>query len=562
MRKHINMMPTFQEHVSYFKWLASYTKPYMTVLVIILVLNTIESLAVIYTAIISKKLIDAVLIGIFDATYIVIYVGIIIGSIGLEVITSLMTVTLYEKYSFGIRKYVYERIIDAKWIEVSKFHTGDLMTRLTSDTRNVTNGITQTLPDIIGLMIQLAVSFGVLFYYEPIVALFALIIGPTGTVIAFLFGRVQKKLQTKVQESEATYRSFLQESLSNILVIKAFTYEKRSTAKLVQLREDRFKWVRKNAKVKIASASLTQLTFQIGYIVAFTIGAMRVADGAITFGTMTLFLTLVNRVQSPVMSLGRSVPKIVSLLTSAGRIIEVQDIPMDTKSDITINQKKIGIRMERLNFGYNKKTLIFDEANVAIEPGDFEAILGESGIGKTTLMRLILAFVDDYEDSIQFYDDQGKSMKGTAAARAFMAYVPQGNTLFSGTVRENILVGNPEATDDEIEEALEVAVAKAFVRLLPDGLNTMIGEKGFGLSEGQAQRIAIARAIVKKAPLLVFDEATSALDMTTEIKLLKGLQSISPRPTCLLITHRETVLAYCNRELRIADQKICICEVL
>ena len=270
---------------------------------------------------------------------------------------------------------------------------------------------------------------------------------------------------------------------------------------------------------------------------------------------MTVFLTLVNRIQSPIVNLAQSIPKLVSMIASAARIIEIQKLPEETSLEENIRGEQVGVRVNKISFGYGED-LVFDQASIDFKPGEFTAIVGASGIGKTTLVRLIMAFTNKAAGTIEFYNVHGDREKANASARDFISYVPQGNTLFSGTIRENIRMGRLDATEEEIMEALKGASADGFVSGLPKGVDTVIGEKGHGISEGQAQRIAIARALVRKAPFLILDEATSSLDEETELRVLEGIRSWNPAPTCLLITHRRSVLQYCDREICIENKKL------
>ena len=358
-----------------------------------------------------------------------------------------------------------------------------------------------------------------------------------------------------MQESEAAYRSFLQESLANLLIVKAFANEDYSTERLTQLREERFHWVYRRTKMGVASSTVMSLAFQTGYIVAFCYGAIQISRKMITYGTMSVFLTLVNRVQAPVMGLAQQIPKVVSILASAGRIMELQQIPLEMKTDTQIPSARIGVEIKDMTFGYTDETVL-ENVNLRIGPGEFVAIIGESGIGKTTLIRIIMSFMSNIRGSVTFFNEKGDLERANAATRKFISYVPQGNTLFSGTVRENIRMGKLDATEEEMYEALKLASGYEFVMGLPKGIDTVIGERGHGLSEGQAQRIAIARAFLRKAPFLILDEATSALDEKTELEVLQGLKELSPRPTCLIITHRKSILPYCDRELQIVDKQV------
>ena len=270
---------------------------------------------------------------------------------------------------------------------------------------------------------------------------------------------------------------------------------------------------------------------------------------------MSVFLTLVNRVQAPVMGLAQQIPRVVSILASAGRIMELQELPLEEKEEEPLAVVQAGVDVSGLTFGYTQDNVL-ENVSLHIAPGEFVAVIGESGIGKTTLIRIIMSFMSNIQGSVTFYNEKGETQKANAATRNFIAYVPQGNTLFSGTVRENIRMGNLNATEEEMNEALKLAAAYDFVQELPKGIDTVIGERGHGLSEGQAQRIAIARAFVKKAPFLILDEATSSLDEATEQEVIRGLQRLTPRPTCLVITHRKSILQYCDREIKIANKTI------
>lgn len=539
----------------YAKWLMKYTKPYMGQISLMMLFNLLSTVVSLIMVTLSKKIIDNATDGNSFINLIVVYLLLVIGLQIVSVLATLMNAMLVEKYSFGIRKQIYEKIIHSHWMDVKKYHTGDLMTRLTSDAGNVADGIIGTIPNIIQLFIDLILVFFTLFSYSPMLAVFALMVAPVAAVTSFWFGRKLKKLQVKVQESESAYRSFLQESLANLLIVKAFANEDYSTDRLTQLREERFRWVYRKTQVGVYSSVTMSMAFQIGYIVAFAYGAIQISIKAITYGTMSVFLTLVNRVQSPIMQLAQQIPRVVSVLASAGRIMELQDIPLEETADAPLEVEQVGVDMEKLSFGYTKE-LVLDEVSLHIAPGEFVAIIGESGIGKTTLIRIIMSFMSNIEGSVSFYNEKGERQKANASTRSFIAYVPQGNTLFSGTVRENIRMGRLDATEEEMYQALKLAAAYDFVRELPNGIDTVIGERGHGLSEGQAQRIAIARAFIKKAPFLILDEATSALDEATEQSVIRGLQMLEPRPTCLVITHRKSILKYCDREIRIENKKI------
>ncbi len=543
-----------ENQTRYIKWLMEYSKPYIGKIVLIMLLGvagTVSSLAMVQ---VSKIIIDNASFGNEFVRLLVVYLVLTLGLQVVSVVTTLVSAMLTERFSFGIRKQIYEKIIRSHWMNVTKYHTGDLMTRLTSDAGNIADGIIGTIPNIIMLIIELVMVFFTLFYYSPLLAVLALLVAPVAAITAWWLGKKLRVLQKKVQETESAYRSFLQESLANLLVVKAFTNEDYSVEKLTELRENRFYWVYKKTKMGAFSSTVMSLAFQLGYIAAFSFGVYQIANGSITYGTMSVFLALVNRVQSPIMQLAQQIPRIVMILTSTGRIVELQNIPVEEKQEQQIYAEHIGVKVEDLSFGYTEETVLKD-TSLTIHPGEFVAIIGESGIGKTTLIRLIMSFMSNYEGNITYFNDNGETEPANAGTREFIAYVPQGNTLFSGTIRENIRMGNLNATEEEMWNALRMSSADTFVKGLPKGLDTVIGERGHGLSEGQAQRIAIARAFVRRAPFLILDEATSALDERTEMSVIKGLQELTPRPTCLVITHRKSILQYCDREIKIENKK-------
>lgn len=557
MNKLIAFLKDWRNQKSYFFWLVKYSKPYIPKILFMMIINLLITLLSTGMAVLSKEIIDRATNGNNITVAIIFYIVFIISMLGFNVISQMISLVLDEKFSFGIRKQLYEQIINAHWMDVKKYHTGDLMTRLTSDAGNISNGIIYTIPTIIELVLELLITFFTLFYYQPMLAVFALVIGPVAAVVSFWLGRKLKKLQVKVQESESAYRSYVQESLANLLIVKSFANEEYATDRLVKLRDERFKWVYKKSKLGVISSTSMSLTFQLAYIVAFTYGAICITAKTITYGTMSLFITLINRIQSPIIGLAQQIPKIVSILASAGRVIELQNIPLEEKYDKHIEQRDIGVRVEGLSFHYDmEKENVFENADISIKPGEFVAIIGESGIGKTTLIRLIMSFMSEYEGNITYYNNHHEEIKANASTREFISYVPQGNTLFSGTIRENIRMGKLDATEEEFIEALKMSAAYDFVQELPKGIDTVIGERGHGISEGQAQRIAIARALIKKAPFLILDEATSSLDPQTELAVLEGIRKLEPKPTCLIITHRLSVLPYCDRRIRIEDKKI------
>lgn len=542
-------------NIQYIKWLFFYTKDYLPKLLLLMGVDFSNTFLTVGLAVVSKYIIDSATSGESILFAIMLYIGVVFITQALYAVNGMVSVLVNEKYSFGIRKQVYDKIIHSHWMDVKKYHTGDLMTRLTSDSGNIADGMVFVLPTMVRLFLELLLTFLTLFFYEPRLALFAAMLAPVAALTSLWLGRRLKRLQIKVQETESAYRSYLQESLSNLLIVKSFANEDFASERLTELRNERLYWIKKKNRLSVLSSTVMSLTFQIGYVAAFAFGALQLSKTLITYGTMSVFLTLVNRIQAPIIGLAQNIPKIVSVIASTGRIMELQSIPLEEKHKARLIPQEISLRLKNVSFGYSEDEVLHN-ITLDISPGEFVAVIGESGIGKTTLVRLIMSFMKEKSGEISFFHQNGEVETSNAGVRNYISYVPQGNTLFSGKIRENIRMGRLEATDEEIEYALILSAAKEFVSELPDGLDTIIGEHGHGLSEGQAQRIAIARALVRKAPLLILDEATSSLDSDTELHVLEGIKQLSPRPTCLIITHRRSILPYCDREVCIKDKEL------
>lgn len=556
MNKLILFFKDWRNQSKYLSWLINCSVPYIPRIILLIGLGLMDTILSVGLTIVLKYIIDGASKHGIMLVMILLYVGLVVIIRLVNWFNMIVSFLINERFTFGIRKQVYDQIIKACWVEIKKYHSGDLMTRLMSDVDIIADGIIGVIPTIIQLFLELIVTFFTLYYFEPKLAIFALLLGPASAIICFALGRKLKYLQTQVQKAESIYRSFIQEGLSNILIIKAFTNEDYFIDRLTEVRNQRLYWMKKKNNLAVTTSSVLSFTFQIGYIGAFTLGSFQLAKNAITFGTMSVFLNLVNRIQSPIISLANMIPRIVSVLASAGRIMEVTDIPQEKQLVTDMETGNISVQVNNLNFGYSDE-LVLEDVSFDIRPGEFVAILGASGIGKTTLARLIMSFLNQSSGNISFVSEAGEKESANAGARRMISYVPQGNTLFSGTIRDNILMGKLDATEEEINEALELSASKAFVDELPEGVDTVIGERGHGISEGQAQRIAIARALIRKAPFLILDEATSALDENTELYVLKGIQKLTPKPACLIITHRRSVLNYCDRELIIEDKKVC-----
>lgn len=553
-KKYISFYRDIKNQKQYAKWIHNHTKGYYGKIFTMTLLESVIAIIEVLSAIAVKNVIDTATQG----KDVILSLGIVaimsIVTLLLGAIYSVVSVVISEKYSFSIRQKVYKGVLNTCCEDLGKYHSGELMTRLTSDVNIVASGVSELISMIVVLVVRLCAAFITLFYYDWALALFTLIIAPITALISVWLGKKLRYLQNKVQRSEEKYRSFMQESIANQLIVKAFCMQDNFSDKLNELRTQRLNWVLKKNKLSVIANATMSAAYAFIYLVAFTWGAIKLSMGLISYGTLTVFLTLVNQIQDPLVGLAKEFPQIITVLASAGRIIEIENLEKEKYLEDDLEPEKISIDVSDLSFGYTKE-MVLNNMNVQIKAGEFVAIIGKSGIGKTTLIRLIMNYLNPYEGSIVLNDGKGNFIESNAGVRQYISYVPQGNTLFSGTIEENIRMGRPDATEEEIEEALKAACAYEFVKELENGLQTVLGERGFGLSEGQAQRIAIARALIRKSPLLILDEATSALDEKTELKVLESIEKLEPKPTCLLITHRRSVLRFCDRELVITDSK-------
>jgi ABC-type multidrug transport system, ATPase and permease components len=418
---------------------------------------------------------------------------------------------------------------------------------LTSDISTVANGSISVLSQLISLGVQLVAAFTTLMFLEPNLAVLAFLLAPFTVLFSRIYGKKLRGLHLKMQETESIYRSHMQEYIQNLLVIKTFNLEENSLGKVGELQKERLYWVTERSKTGATANSILSLGYWTGYFLAFGWGVIKLSKKTASFGTLTAFLQLVNQIQSPFIGLSRTLPQIIASLASAGRLIEIENLNSEAKGEKLVIPDFAGIRFSNVNFRYIEDEAVLNNISMDVAPGDVVALIGMSGEGKTTMIRLMLALLKPQSGELVCSDGKGSEYFISATTRSWFSYVPQGNTLFSGTIADNLRSGKPDASDEEMKEALHAACALEFVERLPESINTLIGEKALGLSEGQAQRIAIARALLRKAPIIILDEATSALDLELEERIIQSLRKMKPVRTCIMITHRRTSLGICNK---------------
>lgn len=450
---------------------------------------------------------------------------------------------------------VLARLLRSEWRGREAMHSGDIISRLEHDVRTVVNFLTETLPSVVSTLAMFIGAFVYLLQMDTWLAIVTVAILPLFILVSRVYIAYMRRYNRKVRDTDSQIQSLLTETMQHRMLVKTMEANRQMLNRLESTQQMLRQWVRKRTAFSVGSNFFLNSGFSLGFLIAFLWGALRLNAGTLTFGGMTAFLQLVNRIQGPARDLARLVPAFVSVFTAAERLMELEEIPEEQQGDSQFVGSPCGIRFEHVTFNYGApgQQPALNDFNVDFQPGTCSAIMGETGSGKTTLIRLLLALVKPQQGDITIYsplslgEDGGKSL--SPLHRCNFVYVPQGNTLLSGTLRENLQLGNPQAADSQMEEALRLACAD-FVSDLPDGLDTHFSEQGGGLSEGQAQRIAIARALLRPGSIMLLDEATSALDADTERKVLKNILSDHQR-TVIFVTHRAAVIDYCDQVVSI-----------
>lgn len=457
--------------------------------------------------------------------------------------------TLGAKSTCQMQKDNYRHLLQCDWSALKQYHSGDILNRLEKDIDSIVTFLTESIPSLLATVTRLIGAFLILYIMNKTLALIIIIICPLFLIISKLYVKKTRLITHDIRTSESKIQTTIQEGLQHITVLKTFGKTLWATEILNETQNN----LKKGIKNKTIYSSISSLTmnfgFSAGYIITFTWGVLNLENGIITYGALIAFMQLIGQIQAPIRNLSRYIPIFINAFTASERIIELQAIKQEKLFYKPLLKGDVGIELKNVTFQYPKGRHIFENFSYNFAPHSKTAIVGETGKGKTTLIRLVLSLLHPQKGCIEIYNKTTR-LSLTNLSRNNFSYVPQGNTLLNGTIKSNLILGNEYATETDMANALTAACAN-FVFNSEKGLDMPCGEGGNGLSEGQAQRISIARALLKPCSILIMDEATSSLDEDTEKNVIKNITNLYPEKTIIFITHRPEILKYCTHVLHL-----------
>ncbi|MBE7040989.1 MAG: ABC transporter ATP-binding protein [Ruminococcaceae bacterium] len=474
----------------------------------------------------------------------------------LEIFQSFLNVYITGKFNVRFKSGLFQTILKKDYLKITEYHTGELMNRISSDVGIVATGLIQMLPQLIFYLTKIVACFFALYFLDPAFALLCLALGPLIFITAYIYRKKMKNLHKSCQAADGAAKSFMQETLKNMLVIKSFGCSSQAAGRSEFLLTKLFKLNLKRNRLSIMANVFFYVGLTAGYYVALAWGAYKIANGMITFGTLTALLQLVSQIQAPFQGLSALFPQYYSMVASAERLMELEKLPedpIDAKAEWD-EEDWASINLQHISFAYRDEKVL-EQSDFSVKKGEFVVITGTSGTGKSTLLKIMLGILKPQSGTANLVMEDGTERALETEKKQLFSYVPQGNLIVSGSIRDNVLFFKTDISDEDVIEALKDAQIWEFIETLPEGLDTELGEGGLGLSEGQIQRLAVARAILHGAPVLLLDEATSALDEATELAILAALKARKDK-TCILVSHKKAALEVCDKVFHVENGKL------
>ncbi len=532
------------------KWMYKYIRRYRAVVFIHITLGVVATLMSLLSSVGMRRMIDVVT-GFWYGGFIraAVFMGVmLVGSILLNAAASRIAAIINIRVQNGIQAEVYDRMLRTDWESLEQFRSGDLLQRLNGDVSGIAGGVTSFLPGFVTSMAQFFGSFAIILYYDPIMALLALIGAPLSVICSRALIRRMREYNKRMKELGSEVMSFHEDSFRNLTSIKSFGIMDEFRDRMLNVQERYRTAFLDYNRFSVVASMIMSIVGLIISAACFGWGVYRLWNHDITYGMMTMFLQLTGMLRGSFSGIIGLVPSAISITTSAGRIMSVVELEEEPGArDKEEFAGDCSAHLEDVSFAYQGGAPVLEHVSFRAEPGELIALTGASGEGKTTLIRLLLGLIHPREGRAWLLDESGKETPISAATRGAFSYVPQGNTIFAGTIADNLRMVAPGATEEDMVEALKIACAWDFIEKLPDGIHSQTGELGRGFSEGQAQRISVARALMRRSPILLLDEATSALDENTEMRMLENLKNCGLVRTCVIITHRSATAAVCSR---------------
>lgn len=534
------------------KWIYGKIKKYIPLIALITLIYALSAVSFVVLALLTKNVID-IATGKMSGSFLIYSLSlaaVVIFQVVLNAAGSFLTSYTNGRLTVALREDMFKTLCGRRYSDISGYHSGDLLNRFTSDADVIVTSSVSIIPSAVSIVTKIIAGIGAMLFMNPIIAAAVLILGISVPALGRMINKKYKYMHKECQKTEGKSRSFMQECFENMVVIKTFSSENPFVKRLNGFMQENFRLKMKRTGISILASLSLYSFFTIGYYGVLIWGAGRIAAGAITYGTLTAFLQLVSQLRAPLQNVSGIMPQYYSALASAERLMEIENIPSDKAAECKTDGVEFNsLEIKNVCFSYGADHILKD-CSFTAEKGKITAITGESGSGKSTLFKLILGLYTPQSGSIKI---NGEITAG-AETRRFFSYVPQGNMVLSGSIRDNITLCDPDVSGEKLATAAKVAEIYDYISSLPDGFDTVLAERGAGLSEGQIQRISIARALLADAPVLLLDEATSALDEATEMRLLQNIKNMTGK-TVLFITHRNTSLKICDRIIHVENKE-------